>query len=370
MQTQEQEHSHKECELAALVRVASAMREKASRHIIASSRSLREALEAINSLSGDTMTLFATDEEGRISGTVTDGDIRRAILRGASLGSPVAEVMFRDFMRVEGEASRMQAMTTARSKGIDLLPVITEGFLTDILDLRRLRSSLPLDAVLMAGGKGERLRPLTLTVPKPLLEVGGRPIIDYNIEELRRCGIRNIYVTVNYLREQIIEHFSGDGDVTCVEEPCRLGTMGSLTLVEGLRHDNLILMNSDLLTTLDFERMFIHHEESGAEVTVAAIPYNVSVPYAIMTIEGDRVTGLTEKPTFNYFANAGVYIMRRSLISEMKRGEYLDAPDFLQTLMDAGRKVACFPIEGIWVDIGSPDDFRYANRLMNQRRRL
>lgn len=343
------------------------MNERAKRHLISCNAGLRDALEAINRLSGDTMTLFAIGDDGRMEGTVTDGDIRRAILRGADLETRVSDFMHRNFMRIEESSARHEVMAQARKRGIDLLPVLEEGRIAEVLDLRRLHSSLPLDAVLMAGGRGERLRPLTLTTPKPLLEVGGRPIIDHNIDELRACGIDNIFVTVNYLREQIIEHFRGADDVTCVEEPCRLGTMGSLTLVEGLRHDNLILMNSDLLTTLDFERMYLHHESSGAELTIAAIPYNVSVPYAILETEGDRVSGLTEKPTFNYFANAGVYILRRSLISEMKRGEYLDAPDFILRLTQTGRKVSYFPLEGIWVDIGSPDDFRYANRLMDMR---
>lgn len=343
------------------------MNDRIKRHVIRCEDNVRDALEAINRLSGDTMTLFAIGEEGVMEGTVTDGDIRRAMLRGATLGTPVKEVMHRNFMRIQEATSRPEIMREARERGIDLLPVLEEGRLSDILDLRLLRSSLPLDAVLMAGGRGERLRPLTLDCPKPLLKVGGRPIIDYNIDELRSCGIDNIFVTVNYLREQIIEHFRDADDVTCVEEPRRLGTMGSLTLVEGLRHDNLILMNSDLLTTLDFERMYLHHETTGAELTVAAIPYNVSVPFAIMETIGDRVTGLSEKPTFNYFANAGVYILRRSLVAEMNRGEYLDAPDFMLRLIGEGRKVSCFPLEGIWVDIGSPDDFRYANQLMDQR---
>ena len=343
------------------------MNTQSLRHIIDCSATMRDALVAINRLSGDTMTLFALDDEKKMQGTVTDGDIRRAMLRGDSLHTPVSEFMYRDFMRIDENSSRPHVMREARKRGIDLLPVLENGLLADILDLRRLRSSLPLDAVLMAGGRGERLRPLTLNCPKPLLEVGGRPIIDYNIEELKACGIDNIFVTVNYLREQIIEHFRNCQEVTCVEEPRRLGTMGSLTLIEGLRHDNLILMNSDLLTTLDFEQMYLHHESSGAELTVAAIPYTVSVPFAIMQTDGDRVTGLSEKPTFNYFANAGVYILRRRLIKEMAPGEYLDAPDFLLTLIDSGRKVSYFPVEGLWVDIGSPDDFRYANQLMNRR---
>lgn len=317
------------------------------------------------------MTLFVIDEDGRLVGSLTDGDLRRAVIggeeagRGASLDDAVGAVCHRECMAVRPGESRYAGIHEARRRGITLLPVLDEtGRIVELLDLRRMKTALPLDAVLMAGGKGERLRPMTLDRPKPLLEIGGKPIIDYNITELKANGIRNIFVTVNYLKEQIIKHFENEAGVTCVEEPKRLGTMGSLSLVEGLREENLVVMNSDLLTTLNFEEMFLQHAESGAALTVAAIPYTVSVPFAIMRHEGRRVTGLTEKPTYNYFANAGVYMMRREVADSIPRGEYLDAPDLIMQLIERGERVEYFPIDGTWIDIGSPDDFRYANELM------
>ena len=335
-----------------------------SRHLIPAGATLREAFQRLNALSGGTMTLFVTDGEGRLIGSLTDGDMRRAIIASASLADPVDGVCRRPCMSVAPGDDRYQCVRQARGKGIQLLPVTdAHGRVTSLLDLRTLRTSLPLDAVLMAGGKGERLRPLTLDCPKPLLPVGGHPIIDYNIEELRANGIKNIYVTVNYLKERIIEHFRGTG-VTCVEEPRRLGTMGSLAYVEGLTADNLVVMNSDLLTSLDFEQMYLRHIESGAMLTMAAIPYTVSVPFAIVRHEGRRITGLTEKPTYNYYANAGVYMMRREATRLITKGDYLDAPDFVAQLIARGDKVEYFPIDGTWVDIGSPDDYRYADELM------
>ena len=261
---------------------------------------------------------------------------------------------------------RYAAVAEARRRSINLLPIVEERKVTDILDLRRLKSALPVDAVLMAGGKGERLRPMTLTTPKPLLKVAGKAIIDYNVESLLRHGVRNIYVTVNYLKEQIKEHFADpkwEGRVHCVEEPCRLGTIGSVALIDSLANDHVIVMNSDLLTNIDFERLWLHHVDAGATLTMSTIPYIVSVPFAILRTDGDRVEGLEEKPTFNYFANAGVYIANRDALADITKGERLDAPDFVERLIAGGQKVSHFAIEGTWIDIGSPDDFRYAQSV-------
>ena len=340
------------------------------RHIISEDSNVRDALRAINALSGESMTLFATDSEGRPGGAVTDGDIRRALIAGANLDDPVRKVMHTDFLAIYPGDDLWLKMAEGHRRHVALLPVVEEGKITDIIDLHKMKTALPIDAVLMAGGRGERLRPLTDNLPKPLLPVGGKPIIDYNVDELERCGVKNIFVTINYLGEQIEQHFAdreGRASVTCVREPRRLGTMGSLAYVEGLRNDDVLLMNSDLLTTIDFEAFYLHHRSHGEGITMAAVPYTVSVPFAIMHMEKDRVTGLEEKPTYNYFANAGVYLLRRSLLDRIVKGEYLDAPDFISSYIADGGVVGCYPIEGTWIDIGSPDDYRYANELMSRR---
>lgn len=339
------------------------------RHIVRGSFTIRETLRVLNTLSGDSMTVFATDDEGRLIGSVTDGDIRRAIIAGHTPDDPTSAIAFRNYMSLSARATptqRYAAVAEARRRRINLLPIVEESKVIDILDLRRLKSSLPVDAVLMAGGKGERLRPMTLTTPKPLLKVAGKAIIDYNVESLLRHGVRNIYVTVNYLKEQIIEHFADpkwEGRVHCVEEPCRLGTIGSVALIDTLANDHVIVMNSDLLTNIDFERLWLHHVDAGATLTMSTIPYIVSVPFAILRTDGDRVEGLEEKPTFNYFANAGVYIANRDALADITKGERLDAPDFVERLIAGGKKVSHFAIEGTWIDIGSPDDFRYAQSV-------
>ncbi len=339
------------------------------RHLIDIKADVRSALIALNALSGGAMTLFAVDGN-RLMGTVTDGDIRRALIAGGSLEDSVESIMHRDFLAARGDNDLALAISEGRRRGIALLPVLEGGCVADILDLNKFKTALPIDAVLMAGGKGERLRPLTENTPKPLLPVGGKPIIDYNVDELEACGVERIFITVNYLAEQIEAHFAsreGRAKVACVREPRRLGTMGSLALVEGLQCDNVLMMNSDLLTTLDFEELYLHHVKSGADLTMAAVPYNVSVPFALMRLEKDMVKGLVEKPTYNYFANAGVYLMKRELLSRLNKGEYVDAPDFVSRLIDDGGMVSSYPIEGTWIDIGSPNDYKYANELMNRK---
>lgn len=313
------------------------------------------------------MTLFITDSRQRAVGTLTDGDVRRALLRGEDVDTPVDAVMRRNFRRLSPGDDAFSSLSALREEGIMLVPVLdAEGRITRILDLRELKAALPLDAVLMAGGKGERLRPLTLETPKPLLKVGGKAIIDYNVDELRANGVEHLFVTVNYLKEKLIEHFDERGDgVRCVAEPCRMGTFGSLSLVAPeVTHDNVLVMNSDLLTTISFENMYRRHLSTEAALTMAVVPYNVSIPFAILDTEGDRVRALREKPVFNYFANAGVYILRSELLARIKEGEYLDAPDFIEALIADGLKVSYYPVDGIWIDIGSPEDFRRATDLM------
>lgn len=346
------------------------LRATLGRHTVMTTATVRDALAALNALSGESLTLFALDGDGLLRGTVTDGDIRRALIAGAELSDPVSEVMHTAMLTVAPGDDFCLAIAEGRRRRIGLLPVVGNGRITDLLDLSKVKTALPVDAVLMAGGRGERLRPLTDNTPKPLLPVGGKAIIDYNTDELEACGVKNIFVTVNYLAQQIEEHFSrrtGSARIMCVREPRRLGTMGSLSLIEGLEADNVLLMNSDLLTTIDFEALYRRHAGTGADVTMAGVPYNVSVPFALMTLSDGLVKGLQEKPTFNYFANGGVYIIRREVLKRLPKGEYTDAPDFISDLIADGGKVVCHPVEGTWVDIGSPSDYRYANELMKRR---
>ena len=344
-------------------------------HIISASASLLEALDALNRLSGGAMTLFAVDCQGRLTGTVTDGDIRRALLAGCRLDDKVEAAMHRRFKSVTGECPDVAALRDFRNKGIRLVPLLNaDGTIRSIVDLSERRTVLPLSAILMAGGKGERLRPLTLSKPKPLLEIDGRAIIDYNIEALAACGITDITVTTRYLAEQIHAHFArpvAGVDVKCVEETRPLGTIGSATLADIPAEGNTLVMNSDLLTTISFEDMYIHHMSSKSDITIAAIPYQVSVPFAILTSEaGDptRVTAIEEKPSYSFFANAGIYIFPNDMLRSLPLDRPPDAPDLIRNAIAEGRRVTYFPINGTWLDVGTPADFHQAEQLMRHHR--
>lgn len=341
-----------------------------SRHIINQNAPLTEALRSLNALSGGIMTLFVVDSDMKMVGTLTDGDVRRGLIAGLPLHTEVHNVMYREFRYLSSDTDNFHYLRKLKKSRIHLIPILdSEHRIIDVLDLQSTANMIPIDAVLMAGGRGERLRPMTIDTPKPLLQIGGKAIIDYNVDELIRNGVDNIFVTVNYLHEQIESHFSiprRGTKIECVLEPKRLGTLGSVALIDGLRHDHVLVMNSDLLTTLSYEEMYAWHIDHDADLTMAVIPYTVSIPFAIVDHDADCVKGLIEKPTHNYLANAGIYIIRRRMLSNIKCGEYLDAPDFIERLIADGRKVCHYRINGTWIDIGSPDDFRYANELMNR----
>lgn len=336
-------------------------------HIIDAGASILDALLALNALTDGVMTLVITDRDGKVCGTVTDGDIRRALLRGESTHSPITEAACKNFHSIS-PCCDVAKIKEARLKGIKLLPVVDDrGVLVRLLDLNSTITRLPLDAILMAGGKGERLRPLTLTTPKPLLEIGGMPIIDYNIRNLSRVGISNVTVTTGYLSEQIEAHFATPRfgiAVKCIREDLPLGTIGAASLIKRPDKGDTLVMNSDLLTTLSLEEMFLLHKAENADITIAAVPYTVSVPYAILATEGNRVLSLEEKPTYSYYANGGIYIFSNRILNSLEPGIPTDAPQLIDRAISEGKKVVCFPIDGTWIDIGSPTDFRHAVELV------
>ena len=338
------------------------------RHLINNNVTILEALERMNQLSGSERTLLVVNAEKRMVGTLTDGDIRRGLLRNVALDAPVSEVMHRNFRCLRGEKPDLFLMKEARRKGITLLPHLDdEGHVTRLYDLTVCQSVLPLSAILMAGGKGERLRPLTLSTPKPLLKIGEKSIIDYNIDSLVRVGISEICVTVNYLAEQIERHFATPREglsIRCVCEPQFLGTIGAARLCGFDPEGTSLIMNSDLLTTISFEEMYLKHVSTEADITVATVPYIVSVPFGVFETEGDAICGVKEKPIYTYYSNAGIYIVKNRLLSLIPANERFDATDLIDLAINEGRKVVYYPIDGTWIDIGSPDDFQKAQQLM------
>jgi len=340
-------------------------------YTINASCTIRQALKKLNALSGSAMTLFVINEaDHRLAGSLTDGDIRRAIINGATLDSAVIVAAHVSPATVNlSNSDNIDALRAMRRRGLTLIPVVdNDGVMLSILNLQVTPTQLPLSAILMAGGKGERLRPLTLDTPKPLLEIEGKPIIDYNLEALCRCGIKDIYVTVNYLAQKIVDHlqaFSLPGvNISTIREPAALGTIGSAAMAPLPETGNTLVMNSDLLTTISFEDMYLRHRDTNADVTIAVIPYQISVPYAILDINGDNVTAINEKPSYSHFANAGIYIFNNMLLRSLPTGRPTDATDLIQYAIDNNLKVTYHPVNGSWIDIGTPADFAQAKALM------
>ncbi len=346
------------------------------KHIINDHCTLIEALDQLNRLSGQVMTLFAVNQRGEMTGTLTDGDVRRALLAGLTLQSLVSEAMHRSFLALDHKELSAETMKEAQRRGVRLLPRLdSDKRIVGLVDLNRTRALLPLTAILMAGGKGERLRPMTLTRPKPLLEIDGKAIIDYNVELLAAVGIDDITVTTRYLADQIKEHFSrpvAGVNVKCVEETEPLGTIGAAQLVEERNPEGAtLIMNSDLLTTIRLEEMWERHKETKAAITIAAIPYVVSVPYAILGVDDMGAVGsIEEKPTYSHYANAGIYIINNDVLERIPRNERYDATDLVEQAIADGERVTYYPISGTWIDIGSPTDFRQAQELMKHHRDL
>lgn len=347
-------------------------------HIIEQTATIRDALGRLNSLSGGKMTLFVVSDVDNpvVVGTLTDGDVRRAILRGVSLDDTVQCAMFTAFRCLHAEISGDEVDTYRRMRadGIRLVPrVDAVGRLIETVDLDHVHTRLPLTAILMAGGQGERLRPMTLKRPKPLLEIEGKAIIDYNIEALAACGINDITVTTRYMAEMICNHFAhpvGGVNVRCVTEEIPLGTIGAAALVPRPESGATLVMNSDLLTTASFEDMYLRHRDTEADITVAVIPYQISVPYAILSVDGDSVTGIEEKPAYSYYANAGIYIFDNSILNTLHPDARTDATDLIEQSIEQGRRVVYYIITGTWIDIGTPTDFRQAAELMRHHRNL
>lgn len=335
-------------------------------HLISQDKTLLEALSCITSVAPEPLVLFVLDEENRMVGTLTDGDSRRALIAGASVNDKVSNIMHRNFnyMKVE-EIDNVKELKHQKEMMMKLVPVLDKDkHIVEIINLEKYKTRLPIDAVLMAGGKGERLRPLTEKTPKPLLPVGNKAIIDHNIDRLISCGIQHINVTVNYLKEQIEEHYQEPRNgvkVQTVREPKYLGTIGSVKFVESFYNDTVLVMNSDLFTNIDYEDFFLHFQEHDAEMSVAAVPYNVSIPYGILDLEGRNIHGLLEKPKYNYYANAGIYLIKRSTLEEIPDGEFFNATDLIEKLVAGGKKVIRYPLNGTWIDIGNPQEYQKAN---------
>lgn len=224
---------------------------------------------------------------------------------------------------------------------------------------------MPFEAIIVAGGRGERLLPLTANLPKPLLPVGGKPIVEYTVNRLRKAGVRNFTFCVNYLAEQVRSHF-GDGqnwkaEFSYLLENEPLGTIGGAALKEEFKFQDILVINGDLLTTINFERFYAFFLEEDADLAIATIPYRVNLPYGVLEMnENNDVSGVREKPIFTYRINTGIYFMRQEVLKLIPHGCRYDAIDLIEAALAKGLKVSSFPLHEYWMDIGQMEDYQRA----------
>jgi len=334
--------------------------------IVAEGTSLRKALAVIDA-SGYQIGLV-TDDKGRLVGTVTDGDIRRGLLRGIDLDGAVEAVINRRPVVAPLGLGQKSLASLMRGRGIRQLPVVDEdGRVVGLELLRELDDTHCYDntVVIMAGGLGERLRPLTETCPKPMLRVGGRPLLEIIIKRLAAQGLRNIILSVNYMAH-VIEDYFGDGaafgvNISYLREKERLGTAGALSLLQQEQEFPFLVMNGDILTTIDFRRLLEFHIEQGHVATVCARSYEIQIPYGVIQAENNVLVDMMEKPKHSYLVNAGIYVFNPVALNFVDKCEYCDMPSLLIKFKTAGHEISVYPLREYWLDIGRLGDLERAN---------
>jgi dTDP-glucose pyrophosphorylase len=333
--------------------------------MILSGSKVKEALIKLNDLAQDAI-LFVVDNENRLIGALTDGDVRRGLLKGFTIDCIVDKIIQKNPRYVTKGERNLNKIIDYREQNFKILPVVDKDHkIVNIINFRNLKSYLPIDAVVMAGGRGQRLRPLTDTTPKPLLKVGDKAIMEYNVDRLALYGIDDFWFCVKYLGEQIESHFGSGGqkniNISYVWEDDALGTIGSVSKISNFKHDYVLVTNSDLLTNIDYELFFLDFIKKNADLSVLTIPYQVNIPYAVLeTTLDNQVKSFKEKPNYTYYSNGGIYLMKKDILKHIPKETFYNATDLMDNMIKNEYKVISFPFSGYWLDVGKFEDFSKA----------
>lgn len=334
------------------------------KHLLQNGSTIREALKRLDLLAKDAI-VFIVDDDNRLVGSLTDGDVRRGLLKGFSIDNLVDEIIQPNPKYIRKGERNINKVIEYRENNYRILPVLDKvNKIVNVINFRELKSYLPVDTVIMAGGRGERLRPLTDSTPKPLLNVGDKPILEHNLDRLCLFGIDDFWITVKYLGEQI-ENYFGDGheksiNIEYVHENEPLGTIGAVSKIKNFSHDFVLITNSDLLTNIDYEHFFLDFLKNDADFSVVTIPYSVDIPYAVLETNNGHVINFREKPSYTYYSNGGIYLMKRDVLKHLPIEKYYNATDLMETLIKIGNKVISYPLAGYWLDIGRHEDYTKA----------
>lgn len=333
-------------------------------HLIRYGTPIKEAMARLDQLAADAL-LFVVDQNDQLVGSLTDGDVRRGFLNGRLLESNVEDFIQNNPKFIYKENYSLEQIIDFRSKNFKIIPVVDKNRrVVNVINFRHVKSYLPVDAIIMAGGRGERLRPLTDQTPKPLLKVGDKPIIEHNLSRLIKYGIDDFWISLKYLGQQIEKHLGSgspmNASIQYLWEDHPLGTIGAASNIDNLKHEYALVTNSDILTNLDYEDFFLNFLHMGADLAVVTIPYQVSIPYAVLETNNGHIISFKEKPTYTYYSNGGIYLMKRSVIERIPKGKFYNATDLMEELVKEKAKVVSYPLRGYWLDIGSPQDYQRA----------
>ena len=325
-------------------------------------------IETMRRIDQGHLQLAVVEREGKIVGTVTDGDVRRALLSGVGLNASVDRVMNRSPITAPSGILDSAALNLMRKHSIHQLPIVDEhGHVVEVklIDDLALAKHSEHWVVLMAGGLGSRLRPLTDEVPKPLIRIGDKPILETVLSGFVKVGFSKFFISVNY-KAQMIRDYFGDGaawgvDIQYLEEDARLGTAGALSLLPGRPDQPFFVMNGDLLTTVNFEQMLRYHREHKAFSTVGVREHSVTVPFGVIEFDNHRLLGIREKPTQKFFVNAGVYLLDPGILDHLAPNEAVDMPTLIDRTIATEKMSVVFPLREYWIDVGRLDDLQRAS---------
>lgn len=334
--------------------------------IISATDTIKRALQVIDE--GAMRIAIITNNEDKVIGTITDGDIRRGLLQSLSLDSSIENIYFRNPILGHENDSKDLLIQKAISKQIYQIPIVNkQGKLTDVIDLATLIKirKRKNKVILMAGGLGTRLRPLTENIPKPLLNVGNKPILETIIRNFAKHGFENITISVNYKANMIEEYFK-DGkefgvNIDYIKEEKRLGTAGALSLMEDIPKEPFFVMNADLLTDTDFESLLHFHHNENSMATMCVREYDFQVPYGVIQTDGSKISSIIEKPIEKFFVNAGIYLLSPKVLEVIPKNEFYDMPTLFNALINNNKNVISFPLHEYWIDIGRIEEYEKAN---------
>lgn len=327
--------------------------------------SIREALKKIEKSSKQICLVV---ENNKLIGTLTDGDIRRGLLQGLDLDSSIKSIIFRNPTICSVDDSKTEVLEIALTNKLHQIPIVdNHGELVGLFETDELLKgeSKANSVILMAGGLGARLMPLTDDMPKPMLEVGGKPILQTIVEGFAKQGFHNITMCLGY-RSDVIKNYFKDGkefkvNIDYIVEEKRMGTAGALTLLKKDFKEPFFVMNGDLLTNINYEKMLSFHQENNSKATMGVREYDIEVPYGVVNTNIENIISIEEKPVHNFYVNAGVYLLEPDCIDLIPQDEFFDMPSMFEKLIELKKKVVSFPLQNYWLDIGRLEDLKKAN---------